>query len=276
MSERGNNVVNNRRARRKALMSIGVTVVGGLSGGEYPLGQLLMTPQEIQQACGLFGSAYILRMGLHYQRYVIGGYLPRWRVVSDIYKAANPAPELTTKIRASSVSGNIGESVLALVVRRLLGATQALDVLPINVTPEAKCPDFRIQIRPGFPAAFQAVTGLTPRIEFDYWPAESKAVQSQGRARTVVKNALTQLGSYWLMRSAFEPSVVGYGIVCCFIYQGTRRHPIQRVRLHVFVPDNQIAIQRRIDHFLQQQTPNGFLNELKTDGSLSRSYLKHG
>jgi hypothetical protein len=76
-------------------MSIGVTVVGGLSGGEYPLGQLLMTPQEIQQACGLFGSAYILRMGLHYQRYVIGGYLPRWRVVSDIYKAANPATSLS-------------------------------------------------------------------------------------------------------------------------------------------------------------------------------------
>jgi hypothetical protein len=126
--------------------------------------------------------------------------------VSDIYKAANPAPELTTKIRASSVSGNIGESVLALVVRRLLGATQALDVLPINVTPEAKCPDFRIQIRPGFPAAFQAVTGLTPRIEFDYWPAESKAVQSQGRARTVVKNALTVPPVFFRRGQAGSPS----------------------------------------------------------------------
>lgn len=69
---------------------------------------------------------------------------------------------MTTKNRSNSVTGNIGESVLGIVARRLLGATNLLDVLPLNVTPVAKCPDFRVRITPAFPLIFQTATGLNP------------------------------------------------------------------------------------------------------------------
>lgn len=49
-------------------MSIPVVVRSAFSNSEHSLGTLLITPNEIQQSSGVFGSSYILRMGLHYQR----------------------------------------------------------------------------------------------------------------------------------------------------------------------------------------------------------------
>lgn len=257
-------------------MPINVVCRSGFNNAEHPIGTLTLTPQEIQTACSLFGSNYILRMGLHYQRYVVGGYLPTWHVVHGIYTAANPAPILTTKNRATAVTGNIGESILSIVARRMLGAARLHDVLPLNVTPSAKCPDFRIRLRPHFPGPFQAATGLNPAVAFDYWPAESKAAASTGTARTALNAALAQLGTYWYLRRNLEPEVVGFGLVCCFIYKGTVAQPQQYIRLHVFAPSNQHALQLRIDHFSKTQDRDGFLRELATPGSQTRSYLRHG
>jgi hypothetical protein len=260
-------------------MSIPVIVHGGLTGGEVPLGTLNASPAEIEAACDLFGSMYIERMGLQYQRYVIGGYWPQSNLVRGIYAAVNPAPRMTDKLRAPSVTGNIGESLLSLVARRMLGASQMLDVLPLNVTSAAKCPDFRVRINPDFPASFQTATGANPTIGFSYWPAESKAIESTGKANAAVERALAQLGTYWYERRLLEPSVAGFGLVCCFIYKGTKTNPLQVIRLHVIVPENQTDLHQRIDHFRPAGTRpgnrQGFLSELATAGSLSRSALKN-
>jgi hypothetical protein len=98
-------------------MSIPVRVRSAFAATDHFLDDLDITPNEIQQGAGIFGSTYILRMGLHYQRYVVAGYLPNWSIVHDIYLAANPAPRLTTKKRSSSVTGNIGETVLGIMSR---------------------------------------------------------------------------------------------------------------------------------------------------------------
>lgn len=215
-------------------------------------------------------------MNLHYQRYVITQFLPLHPLVHGIYLAANPAPNLTTKKRANSVTGNIGESLLALVARRKLGATRMNDVLPLNVTSKAKCPDFRIRINPPYPTEFQTATGLPLSVGFQYWPAESKAVESGAKAADAVRRALSQLGAYWYGRRHLEPDVAGFGIVCCFIYKGTKTHPLQAIRLYVFVPVNQTALHQRIDHFLTANNLKGFLRELATEGSSSRMALKDG
>lgn len=257
-------------------MPIDVVCKSGFSNAEHAIGTLSLTPQEVQTACSLFGSNYILRMGLHYQRYVLGGYLPSWQVVRGIYTAANPAPILTTKTRATAVTGNIGESILSLVARRMLGA-RVSDVVPLNVDSRSKSPDFRLRLRPTFPQIFQSATTLTPATGFDYWPAESKASVSEKTAITAVKTALAQLGTYWYMRRHLEPAVVGYGIVCCFIYKGTIAKPQQKIRLYVFAPSNQQALQQRIDHFQQSNDDRaGFLAELATPNSQTRGFIQHG
>lgn len=257
-------------------MSIPVVVRSAFDNTEHPLGNLVITPNEIQQGAGIFGSTYILRMGLHYQRYVVAGYLPNWNIVHGIYLAANPAPRLTTKNRSNSVTGNIGETVLGIVARRLLGAMGMSDILPLNVTPTAKCPDFRVRISPAFPPAFQSATGLNPAIGFSYWPAESKAVESAGRASVTLKKALLQLGTYWYERRLLEPNVAGFGLVCCFIYKGVKASPLQAIRLYVFCPSNQASLLQRIDHFRATNDREGFLGELGTHGSVTRGYIQNG
>jgi hypothetical protein len=257
-------------------MSIPVVVLSGFNPAETSLGTISVTPNEIHAACDAFGSQYILRMNLHYQRYVITHYLPSHPVVHGIYLAANPAASLTMKKRANSVTGNIGESILGIVARRKLGATSMHDVLPLNVNPKAKCPDFRIRINPSYPTEFGTATGLTLTPGFQYWPAESKAVESSAKATNVVKRALSQLGTFWYQRRHLEPNVAGFGIVCCFIYKGTKANPLQVIRLYVFVPTNQNVIHQRIDHFRSTNNRDGFLSELGTGGSPTRSSLKDG
>ena len=257
-------------------MSIPVKVRCGFDGTDQALGTVRISPAQIQAACELYGSNYILRMGLHYQRYVIADYLPEYLLVNGIYLSTNPAPKLTDKKRATSVTGNIGESILGVVARRKLGASRMNDVQPINATSSAKCPDFRVQLRPSFPASFQAANGSQLPVNFQFWPAESKAVETEGGAKPAVKRALKQLGTYWYERRTFEPNVVGFGIVCCFIYRGTKSDPKRFIRLYVFTPINQALLQQRIAFFYNSNNNrDGFLGELATSGSQSRSALKN-
>ncbi|WP_144055107.1 hypothetical protein [Rhodopirellula baltica] len=183
---------------------------------------------------------------------------------------------MTSKRRATSVTGNIGESVLPLVAKQHLGAINPLDILPLNASSTAKSPDFRVRLHPQFPAAFRNVTGLTPNIAFNYWPAESKAVDTRGNANGSVDRAIQQLGAYWFGRHSFEPNVVGYGLVCCFIYRGTRINPLQEINFHVVAPASmsaQTSLLRRVRHHAANGGRNDFLDELKTDGSQSRRQL---
>jgi hypothetical protein len=99
---------------------------------------------------------------------------------------------------------------------------------------------------------------LNPTIGFGYWPAESKAVESAGRALVTVRKALLQLGTYWYERRDIEPSVTGYGLVCCFIYKGVNDLPIQEIRLYIFCPSDQARLHQRIDRFRAEDDRAGF------------------
>ncbi|WP_237229075.1 hypothetical protein [Rubinisphaera sp. JC750] len=257
------------------MTAIPVIVRSGLSGGETPIGSVRLLPHEIGIASAMFSSTYILHMGMHYERYVVSGYLPQFNAVQSIYSTAIPAANATTKTRAQSVTGNIGESIAALVARRKLNARRLADIQPLSVSSKKKTPDFRMKFRPMFPWSFQNATGINPPITFDFWPVESKAAQSDSVALNSVKSALLQLGTYWYERSYHEPDVVGFGIVVSFIYRGTKNDPKRCIRVHVFCPSNQTALQNEIaDRIAASDDRTGFLTELGTENSAIRGYLR--
>lgn len=173
-------------------MNIDVIVVSGMNRKEHHIGTMRVNPNEVETACGLFGSTYILKMGLHFDRYVVSNSIPNFQAVPAIYTSAAIAATITRKGRAQSVSGNIGESIAGLVARRKLGARMLNDVLPVLVPAKKQAPDFVMKLRPMFPASFEtATTMVNPAIGFARWPVESKAVSSNGQAGAASRSGKT-------------------------------------------------------------------------------------
>lgn len=253
-------------------MNIGVIVVSGINGNEEPIGTMRVKPSEVGTACKLFGSTFILKMGLHFDRYVVSNSIPNFQVVPAIYSSAAIAATITGKGRAQSVSGNIGESIAGLVARRKLGARMLNDVLPVRLPAKKKAPDFVMKLRPMFPASFEtATTMVNPVIGFGRWPVESKAVSTNGQAGQALRKALLQLGTYWYERYPFEPEVCGYGIAVCFIYRG---NPNRVIKVHVFTPTNQLALQTAIQIHRNANTKAAYMADLYDPSSVLRGYLR--
>jgi hypothetical protein len=250
-------------------MNVGTIVCSGFTGGEARIGTIRLKPSDVEAASDTFASTYILKMGLHYDRYVVSGALPNFQAVPAVYTAAMLAARSTSKGRATSVTGNIGESIAALVARRKLNAKLVKDVLPVIASTKAKTPDFTMRLRPMFPGSFQAAVGANHAIGFGRWPVESKAVETDGRVRSALRKALIQLGTYWYERYPFEPSVCGYGIVVCLIYRSAPR----RIRVHVLTPRNQAAFQGAIAQHRQANTKAAYITELTTANAKLRGYL---
>lgn len=255
-------------------MSISVRVRSGLTGGDVPIGQILLRPSEVGTASELYSSTYILRMGLHYDRYVVSGYLPDFEAIRSLYSTANPAASTTKKVRAPSVTGNIGESIASLVARRKLGSRRIGDIEPVIASSAAKAPDYLMRFRPMFPNSFQLATGIVnPQLGFGRWPVESKAVATAGQATASVRKALQQLGTYWYMRDQAEPGVVGFGIAVCLIYGGEAGGD-RLVRVHVFTPADQASLRAEIASYRAANNNRaGFLLQLRTAGSPVRGYV---
>lgn len=253
-------------------MNIGVMVVSGMNTNETPIGIMRVKPGEVGTACGLFGSTFILKMNLHFDRYVVSNSIPNYQAVPAIYNAAAIAATITGKGRAQSVSGNIGESIAGLVARRKLGARMLNDVLPVRVPPKKKAPDFVMKLRPMFPTSFETATTLVnPAIGFGRWPVESKAVSTNGQAGQALRKALLQLGTYWYERYPYEPGVCGYGVVVCFIYRG---HPNRVIKVHVFTPTNQPALQAAIQAHRVANTKGQYMTQLGNPNSALRGHLR--
>ncbi len=254
-------------------MYMSVIVCSGLIGGETPIGRMRVRPSEIGTASELFSSTYILRMGLHFDRYVVSGYVQSFTAIRDIYSTTMPAATLTKKVRAPSVAGNIGEAIASMVARRKLGAKQVGDIQPVLASPTAKAPDYRIRLRPMFPMSFQTAIGAAHTVDFDRWPVESKAVATSGQATKAVREALQQLATYWYERYPHEPSVVGYGIAVCLAYRmdfaGGRL-----IRIHVFSPSNQAALLQEMANYRAANNDRaGFLTQMRTSNSAIRGYI---
>jgi hypothetical protein len=148
----------------------------------------------------------------------------------------------------------------AIHARRTRGGTRAGIIAPNK----AKTPDFIMRFQPMFPPVFQTVTKLNPNISFGRWPVESKAAGTVAQARVQIRKALQQLGTYWYERYPYEPSVCGYGIAICLVY---RHQPRRMLRIHVFVPSNQVALQAKIAAYRQAKDRVAFLAALRTTNS---------
>lgn len=254
-------------------LSIPMIIQSGLNGSTHSVPPLVVTANEVGFAASQFGSQYILRMGLHFDRYVVSGYQPLWKANKDTYRTANPAASATGKSRATSVTGNIGESIAALVARRHFGSRLS-DIEPIKAG-TIRAPDFRIAFRPMVPTSFQSVVNSKLNIGFSLWPVESKAAATDGGAKRQFKTALLQLGAYWYMRSPWEPNVVGYGVIMCLIYRGSKSQPQRQIRVHLITPNDQTKLQAEIQKFRTKTTElKGFLSSLGKPTSPARSCLR--
>lgn len=252
-------------------MDVDTIVYNGMDmASGHTVGKTRLQPNEVGDASALFGSTYILNMGLHYDRYVLSGFLPKFWAASGAYSAARIAATATKKTRASSVTGNIGESVAGLVCRRWFKATRLHDILPIVASSEAQTPDFAIRLRPMFPDAFRVAVGASHAVSFRRWPVESKAVETPGRVVQALQRAVNQLGTYWYERSLYEPKVCGYGVVVCLVYRSKSLARPRTIGVHVFTPRHQTRLLNLIDHYQSLDDRPEFLRQLAMPSALQR------
>jgi hypothetical protein len=212
---------------------------------------------------GMFGSSHILEMGLHYEDYVVTGYLPQLPMIPNL-ATAHPVLRLLAKTRGSDVTGNIGEIVAAIVANRRWHA-QLRGLFHIKATSSHKTPDYLMRFVPTLPTELsQVIPTGTVQPNFNDWPVESKAGGTKGNTKRYIKNALTQLGSYWFHKRATTPSVVGFGLIVSLTYRKDRT-----ITVTVISPSDQPNLQAAIDQDLYKD----FIAKLATDGSNVRGFL---
>src|SRR5262245_25043820 len=101
-------------------MNVGLTVQLGLHGPQQFVGLIQLNAGSIGGSAAWAGSYHILEMARHYDEYVVTGMLPSLPVIPG-FPVTHPYRRLASKIRAAGVTGNIGESVAAIVARRRFG-----------------------------------------------------------------------------------------------------------------------------------------------------------
>ena len=179
------------------------------------------------------GSYHILEMGRHYQDYVLNGQMPSLTPLSVI-PAACPYQRLTTKIRASGVTGNIGEVIASIFARRVLKADVA-DIAHLEIRGKrVKTPDYLMRIGTRLQPALSALNAAKLLSGGpDWWPVESKARASKTAASGARRDAFQQLVAYWSLLATSRQMGVGYGLIVTFTYQ-----PLREVCVSVIVPKN--------------------------------------
>lgn len=182
------------------------------------------------------GSYHVLAMGRHYDDYVITGQILDLPPIVGI-PVAHPYERLTGKIRASGVTGNIGEAIAALFARRCLGAGigDIAHVRPRRPFRRRKSPDYLMRLGALMPGLFAPVVPSAAATAWPtWWPVESKARSTDAGSSVGRKDALKQLVAYWALLLNSQPSVVGYGQIVTFTYQ-----PPREVRVSLILPSNQ-------------------------------------
>lgn len=150
---------------------------------------------------------------------------------------AHPFQQLTGKIRAGGITGNIGECVAALFAQRYLSTrlNQIAHVKPRRPFKSSKSPDYLMNISQSISTVFAGIIpqGFSP-IWPDWWPVESKARNSTNESFKARNEALKQLFAYWSQFTNSQPSSVGFGLIVVFTYQ-----PPRQVRINLILPLNQ-------------------------------------
>jgi hypothetical protein len=215
-------------------MNVPLTAQLGTSSPPVFIGTLVLNVSSIQSTASWAGSYHVLDMGRHYQDYVLGPSLPPFPQLATI-PAHYPYDRLTTKIRATGVTGNIGEGVAALFARRVLGA-RLEDIAHVKArvgSQKRKVPDYLMRIGHllGPMSGLNAVAQLSGGPA--WWPIESKARKTDASAAAARREAVEQLISCWSLLLNSEPGAVGYGAVVTFAYE-----PPREVRVSFLVPKN--------------------------------------
>jgi len=175
-------------------------------------------------------------MDAHYDDYVVTNTLLALPLIAGI-PAAHPYRQLTAKIRAAGVTGNIGECVAALFASRYLKAAvgDIAHTRPRQAFRRRRAPDYLMRLGALMPAVFARVVPNNFNLPWPvWWPVESKARNTAAATRAGRQGALRQLVTYWLLVTNSQPAAVGFGIVVTLMYQ----HP-RELRATLFLPRNQ-------------------------------------
>ena len=241
-----------------------MTIRLGLDGPQTSARRIRISPGNIDFAAGLYGTAHVLEMGRHYEDYVVTGHLPSMPLIPNL-NVAHPRAMASCKSRASSITGNVGEVVAAVVAERCW-RPNLQSVYHINSSRAHKTPDYIMRFEPTLPS--DLLTVMPPNWVppgFRDWPVESKAGETTGYTRSYTRRALLQIASYWYQRAGFEPAVVGYGLVVSLTYRSQRQ-----ITVNVIAPADQAGLQDAVDSLSYEE----FVEQLKDSSSL-RAMLHH-
>jgi len=232
-SEHSNQYVHmSTRKTQQHLMDIQVTYQIGLKNprkknGKIPFSSLPSLKDVTAESVGTIsewaGSYHILAMGRHFRSYVIDNEeipLPG----NNRFPYLDRYTSLNQKTLASTVTGNIGQTLTALYARQFFKAG-VRDIVILEQKKQfvvRKTPDFLIQIR-SFNEKFHSDPFLG-RLESvpSWWPVECKA-RKEGESNIIEakKEAFLQLLSFWGEIQKTHPLYVGYGIITIFINSKT-------------------------------------------------------
>jgi hypothetical protein len=220
-------------------MNVDLTVQLGLSGTQIAQPPMWLDPGSVGATSSWAGSFHVLSMGRHYDDYVVTSKILSLPAIAG-FPSAHPYERLAGKIRASGVTGNIGESIAALFARRNLRAAigDIAHVHPRRPFRSRKSPDYLMRIGRCMPGPFRSLLPVLRRFAWpEWWPVESKARATEAGCVSARRDALKQLKAYWSLLARTDPAAVGYGLVVTLKYQ-----PPRSVRATLLLPKDASAL----------------------------------
>lgn len=233
---------------------------------KYVPDTLKIQSTQVDAASGYAGSCHVLEMGRHYSEYTrYRGQFPRFPRVAG-FPRSHYLRRLSTKARASNITGNIGEIVGGLVAERTLGIDPG-GIAHLKESNSARTPDYLLFSTTDFETV---LTEIVPRLAAAgapalpvWWPMESKA--RRGGVSAAVREGLKQLAVYWYRTRRGRARRAGFGIVV-----GTELERPRRVCVHVFAPDDQQGL---LDHLRAQADYDSFRASLDSNLTATSRFL---
>jgi hypothetical protein len=241
----------------------------GMAGARVPLSNLEGVCDYHIDSVGEFAGSYdILEMGAHFRAYME---VPRRLAIPEVRDLPHPGffQQLRFKNRASTVTGNLGESLAGIMACTHLQCT-AQDIAHLTTLRpfrRRKTPDYLLRIRGKLPPELMDhIPPATPSLP-EWLAMESKASADGSTARVGVENAFQQLAAYWYTIHAVAPNEVGFGLIISTVYA----HPAE-ISLWVLLPANQPAL---TGHLATYATYQAFHNGWADARNIIRANL-HG
>ena len=223
-------------------MQVNIRARLGFNGPSISLGNLQLDVGSVGSTSSWAGSYHVLSMGRHFEEYVL---TPRSLLLPPIlnFPASHPYQRCTGKIKAPSVTGNIGEAVAALFARGCLGLyiSDIAHIRPNQPFRQRKVPDYLMRMKQFLPGQLQGVWPQGVSTGPEWWPVESKARNTSSSTKQGVREAFKQLAAFWHTIHASRPNETGFGMVVSLTYNFPRE-----VLVTLFLPQNQNSLLARL------------------------------